>query len=164
MQSNLADITVLGNVFVGNSATWGGGASLAELSTVHLLNNTFVGNISTNGAGISVGSCTPVIERNIVARNEGTGIRCNNPDPILICNNSWGNSGADFSGVDPGASCFSEDPLFCDAESGDYSLEECSPCADPYGCGQVGAFGVGCPCSNVGTETTTWSAIKSMYR
>jgi hypothetical protein len=162
LQSNLANITVTQNVFVGNSATWGGGASLAESSIAHLLSNTFFGNISANGAGISVGSCIPTIERNIVAQNEGSGIRCNNPDPVLTCNDSWGNSGADFSGVSPSASCFSEDPLFCDPELDDFTLADCSPCVDGHGCGLVGAFGVGC--GPTGSKGTTWGAIKSIYR
>ena len=33
---------------------------------------------------------------------------------------------------------------FCDASAGDYHLWDSSPCVDGYGCGQIGALGIGC--------------------
>jgi hypothetical protein len=81
----------------------------------------------------------------------------------LSCNNVWGNQ-TDYPGEWRPETDLSEDPLFCDPDAGDYTLQECSPCVNGYGCGQVGAFGVGCSCGGVSTERTTWGAIKSMYR
>lgn len=58
----------------------------------------------------------------------------------------------------------SEDPLFCDAESGNYTLQDCSPCVGTaHDGGDIGAFGVGCECI-VAVEGLSWGRIKSLYR
>jgi hypothetical protein len=38
----------------------------------------------------------------------------------------------------------SENPMFCDAGTGDYQINSESPCVDGYGCGLIGALGIGC--------------------
>ena len=83
------------------------------------------------------------------------------------CSNVYGNTdGDDLCGADLGGN-FSEDPLFCDAEEGDYTLDGCSPCLPgnhPHGvdCGLIGALGQGCGATVV--EATSWGRIKSLYR
>jgi hypothetical protein len=60
--------------------------------------------------------------------------------------------------------CISEDPLFCDAEGGDYTLQDCSPCVGAaHDGGDIGAFGVGCECG-VAVEDASWGRIKSLFR
>lgn len=47
----------------------------------------------------------------------------------------------DFLGVNGN---FSDDPMFCDAANGDFQINVKSSCVTGYGCGLVGALGVGC--------------------
>jgi hypothetical protein len=77
----------------------------------------------------------------------------------------------DFAGgatiVAPGDSVYaniSEDPLFCDELSGDYTLQDCSPCVGAaHDGGDMGAYGIGCECF-VAVQRSSWGAIKSLYR
>jgi hypothetical protein len=162
LQGNLCNIVVTENVFVANAATYGGGVSIGESAVATIIRNTVYANSSPNGGGISVGSCSPVLEANIVACNVGSGIRCDHPDVTHFCNNSYGNSGSDFIGISPDSTDFSEDPLFCDPQHWDFTLRGDSPCIEGYGCGQIGAYGVGCGPTRA--ESMTWGSIKSMYR
>ena len=62
--------------------------------------------------------------------------------------------------------CLYEDPLFCDIASNDYSLCTNSPClpeGNPWGV-TIGAHGEGCPSCNTPVESTSWGAIKALYR
>jgi hypothetical protein len=55
-------------------------------------------------------------------------------------------------------------PLFCDAETGDCTLQDCSPCLGAaHDGGDIGAFGVGCECE-VAVEDASWGRIKSLFR
>ena len=59
---------------------------------------------------------------------------------------------------------FSEDPLFCDEFSADYSLEDCSPCVGAaHDGGDVGAYPVGCACM-VPVQQQSWGRIKALFR
>jgi hypothetical protein len=70
----------------------------------------------------------------------------------------------------------SQDPLFCDPEADDYTLQEGSPCYTPLpeGCGEgaIGAFGIGCDAPSSVPEPpiegevreTTWGSIKAEFR
>ena len=53
----------------------------------------------------------------------------------------------------------SEDPLVY-TES--YELHELSPCVEGYGCGQIGALGVGCSGSTSAVESSTWGSNKAL--
>jgi hypothetical protein len=56
----------------------------------------------------------------------------------------------------------SEDPEFCGAASGDYTVHEGSPCDGAAHDGlAIGAFGVGC---DVPVDPTSWGAIKARFR
>jgi hypothetical protein len=56
------------------------------------------------------------------------------------------------------------DPMFCNAEEGDYRVDVSSPAAEENSpvCGQIGAFGVGC--GSVSVESVTWGRLKNLYR
>ena len=65
----------------------------------------------------------------------------------------------------------SQDPLFCDAANGDYSIASESPCAPAQsGCGLIGAFDVGCVATGVTqgqggrTEESSWTRVKEFFR
>jgi hypothetical protein len=67
----------------------------------------------------------------------------------------------------PGDSVYaniSDDPLFCDEEADDYTLQDCSPCLGAaHDGGDIGAFGVGCDC-DVAVEDSSWGRIKDHFR
>ena len=73
-------------------------------------------------------------------------------------------AGGDFVLANPDPTNFSQDPLFCDPGALDYTLRTGSPCAPPgvTGCGQVGAYGVGC--GPVSIESESWARVKARYR
>ncbi|MFH1374558.1 MAG: right-handed parallel beta-helix repeat-containing protein [bacterium] len=129
---------------------------------IQVSNCTFVGN--QNGlvtdwdwakgspAGAS-DDTTSSLHNNLAAYNRGAGIYLAAPfDYYVECNNSFGNAGSDWAGLDFGHGDpfgnLSLNPLFCDTTAGDFTLDSLSPCApdNPLNqCGQViGAYGVGC--------------------
>jgi hypothetical protein len=88
--------------------------------------------------------------------------------PTYGCNDVFANAGGDSlsGGINEGTN-FSADPMFCDAQSEDFSLHPSSPCLSAGECGLVGALGVG-PCSansvSVVLKTASWGSLKSHYR
>jgi hypothetical protein len=95
----------------------------------------------------------------------------NPPSISFSCSNLFGNAGGDWAGniADQAhvAGNFSADPLFCDPERNDFSLDSQSPCLpgnhpDGADCGLIGALGEGC--APVIVEQETWARIKSRYR
>ncbi len=92
------------------------------------------------------------------------------PTPILICCDIYGNAGADWGdyvadqyGIN-GNIC--EDPLFCDPQNGDLTVQGCSPCA-PFSppnpeCDLIGAWPIGCGGTPV--DRMSWGAIKAMFK
>ena len=100
------------------------------------------------------------------------------PGLAVTCCDLYGNAGGDWVncvedlyGVDGNISA---DPLFCDPGSGDFQLQQGSPCAPGSDCDLIGAWPVGCggpagvpdvPAAQDGTgEQTRWGAIKAMFR
>jgi len=87
---------------------------------------------------------------------------------VLTCCDLHGNAGGDWVwgiGDQFGLNGnIREDPLFCDPENGDFTLDCNSPCAAENSpeCGQIGAWPVGCGPTPV--MDTTWGAIKSLFR
>lgn len=102
------------------------------------------------------------IVRSIVSNNGEYGIHgfiFGGYDLEIVCNDVFGHSVADFSGVKAGADDslgnFSSDPLFCDPYYLQYTLRDNSPCL-PGGnscAALIGAFPAGCICC--GTVTAT---------
>ena len=88
----------------------------------------------------------------------------------LRCCDIYGNAGGDWIGSIAGQlgldGNISEDPLFCDPETLDFTLHPDSPCA-PFTppnpeCDLIGAWPVGC--SPTPMLETTWGAMKALFR
>jgi uncharacterized repeat protein (TIGR01451 family) len=98
-----------------------------------IVNNTIVANkYADSGAheGILVVNTPLIIRNNIIALN-GYGIRYHTGAyPVMSNNDVWGNSVANYSKLSPGTNDISADPLFVNPSSGDYHLQEGSPCID----------------------------------
>jgi Right handed beta helix region/Dockerin type I domain len=95
----------------------------------------------------------------IIANNIGFGITVNDQATStfsITCCDFYNNTDGNFDGMPDQTGIngnISEDPLFCDTASGDYSIYASSPCAPPNNSCNVfmGAFDVGCgiDCGNV---------------
>lgn len=135
---------------------------------------TFYANSSDHGA--SAIHCwpwqdDPPIARTIIALGQGeVPITCEGIAPLLTCCDIFGNSGGDWVGCIADqygvAGNISEDPRFCDPASGDFTLQDCSPCA-PFSppneeCDLIGAWVVGCGGTLV--STGTWGGIKILFK
>ena len=154
-------------LFSGNEADTGGGFAgrfyfyddvNPGMETAILDSCTFVENTGNQGAAIFCEAEYTWIEiqNSIIAFNDSSeavqaGFYGSNPSTWIQCTDIFGNPEGDWTGNLAGLlgvdGNISEDPLFCDPESGDYSLDASSPClADPV-CGVIGAFGEGCDAS-----------------
>jgi predicted outer membrane repeat protein len=156
--------------FWGNAAAGYGGAINIEDSVPSIEACTLVGNAAyTNGAiGVFQSSC--FISNTIIAFSPGSmGVFTEAGGADLSCTDIYGNEFGDWVGTIAGQlginGNISADPLFCNWESGDFTLEESSPCAPENAspeCGLIGALPVGC----AGTPVTAigWGGIKALYR
>ncbi|MCK4547315.1 MAG: right-handed parallel beta-helix repeat-containing protein [Candidatus Eisenbacteria sp.] len=168
-----------GCVFSGNSAYgWGGGAmGLHKFSNPTITGCTFCGNSGPEGGVILCDIyCDPALENTIIAfSTEGEAICClGGSSPTLSCCDVYGNEGGNWTGCIAGQhgvdGNFSECPLFCDSQNGDFHLQNCSPCAvgnhpDGCDCGLIGAYDVGCECGlPTAVEQASWSSLKTLYR
>jgi hypothetical protein len=74
------------------------------------------------------------------------------------------NPGGDLDGIPYGTLDRVVDPGFCDPDSGDFTVQETSPClpANSGGCGPIGGEGMGC--GTVSVQSESWGAIKGKYR
>jgi len=158
---------ITGNIVTGNShdgiycAGWSGSGEIAYNSIID------------NGRwGIFVDFfCCVHIHNNLCVGN-AIGIGLSETSAEVECNDCWDNTGADYSiGLDPAPSNFSADPLFCDREAGDFTLNSCSPCLPGnhplgYDCGLIGALGQGCDYpSRVEEEgARSWGGVKALFR
>jgi len=132
--------------FLGNTARLGGALVCRQhndsLST--LARNSLCDNSADFGGGFYLNGGAPRLEGNIVAfSGEGEALWCQNSLPELACNIFHGNAGGNaFCGTDAGGN-LEEDPLFCNADTGDLRLQAASP-AWSTSCGVAGAFQVNC--------------------
>jgi hypothetical protein len=154
------------NLIANNQCAGGGGGVLwVAGSEVEFRNNTLVGNTAAHGGGLYAGGAvSAIVERNIIVGSTG-GYGVYLPaggTATLSCNDVWNNLAGNYFSTAPGPGDFSEDPRFCGTPGSEYTLENCSPCVEGYGCGLVGAFPVGC--GGTLTERASWSSIKAMYR
>jgi hypothetical protein len=80
------------------------------------------------------------------------------------CNVFWDNPDGDVENFPMGPNDRIVDPLFCDPEANDFTLQVGSPCLPPNseGCGQIGALGQGC--GVIAVELDSWGAVKERYR
>ena len=155
-----------GCVFADNTAAVRGGGVLMDFSEATFTNCTFVGNGAPEGGGVHCGTgSAPLFTNCIVAfGTDGGAVHCpatSTPAFNHCC--VYGNAGGDGLCGDTLENIF-EDPLFCDASLGDYSLLDDSPCLpgnNAWGV-RIGALGYGC--DGTAVEEKTWGAIKAMYR
>jgi len=141
-------------VFVDNHSDGDGGALSMIESALNLTNLTLVGNTADDEGNAIYYSATRAGTWDrclIVGSGAGPAIACGeNALPTLTCSNlfdasddEWAGCAASQLGV---SGNISADPLFCDAEHGDYRLQADSPCLSANNtCGVlIGAFGAGC--------------------
>jgi hypothetical protein len=77
------------------------------------------------------------------------------------CNLFWNNADGDVLGITLDPTTVFADPDFCDADGGDMTVADGSPCVTTAGCGQIGALGAGC--TTVSLESESWSTIKGRF-
>jgi hypothetical protein len=157
------------NVLFANHAVGEGGGIAIKKGSPDVHGNTISENSSDQrGGGIAVqGTSSPAIYENIIAYSTlGEGISCTGgqANPVLSCNDLFGNAGGDaVCGIDAGGNA-SSDPQFCGVlGSGNMTLQVDSPCTPGQSaCGVlVGALGVNC--ATVPTEQHTWGSIKTLF-
>jgi hypothetical protein len=160
--------------FYHNLASASGGGVYCYRASPGIVSCTFVDNAAPAGGGVFCeGSSSPTIENSIFAfATAGAAVSCNGPsdEPTLTCCDIYANAWGDWVGciedqygIDGN---ISEDPLFCDPENRDFSIDCGSPCA-PFSppnpeCDLIGASSVGC--GGTPTIRSTWGGIKSLFR
>jgi len=143
--------SLAGCVFWRNSAGSYGGAISCDRASPTLENVTFVGNSAPQGSSIyGLDTSLPVLDLTVVAFGTGgEAIECEEGSgAFLTCCDVFGNAGGDWVGYIAGQlgadGNISDDPLFCDAENGNFGLRSHSPCAPDGSCALIGARSVGC--------------------
>lgn len=171
------DALIRESVFIGNRAEVRGGACFWDGVSVGptFESCTMARNRAPSGSGLwlRLNYEDAVLRNTIVATGEvGEAIHVSGlySVPAMSCCDLFGNEGGDWTGyiedlLGQGGN-LRADPLFCDQEGDDYSLDVRSPCLpgnhpDGEDCGLIGALGLGC--GAVPAEETTWGRIKSGY-
>jgi hypothetical protein len=152
-------------VFVNNGATGSGaeGGAISILGPATIRSTTFVNNY--NNGSLSGGSTLEVVNgallENVilVGSTGGTAIT---GSVTTSCCVFWDNP--EGLGIELGDTDREIDPQFCDPENDDFTVSETSPCVEPgsLGCGQIGAFGIGCGTTAIDAES--WGKIKAQFR
>lgn len=130
---------------------------------------TFCGNSGPYGGAVGAGSALGLtIDRSILVFSAlGEAIHIH-PEQVfaLTCCDFYGNAGGDWVGgvaEQYGVNGnISADPLFCDAPSEDFRLQEGSPCAPGEECDLMGAWPVGC--GGTPTEEVSGGALKALFQ
>jgi len=124
------DVRIANNFIHNNSGTIGGAVALFG---GELINNTLVANQAVIGGNVyAAGDC--YIANNIIANSiEGDGIYWQEYQPsyTIAYNDVWNNAGGNYSEIADQTGLngnISENPLFVDAASDDYQLQDISPC------------------------------------
>ncbi|MFH1681752.1 MAG: right-handed parallel beta-helix repeat-containing protein [Candidatus Eisenbacteria bacterium] len=159
-----------GCTFVGNRGEdWGGALSTGKSTTDTIRSCTFVDNEGPC-ATLCLGEWEYTVDNTIIAFGRGGPGLATSYSITLACCDIYGNEGGDWVGdIAPQYGMngnISEDPLFCSAETFDFTLHGDSPCA-PHSppnaeCDLIGAWPVGC--GGTATERTTWGGVKSLFR
>ncbi len=141
--------TLAGNM----AAADGGGIYAAGAMASSVSSCTFYGNSAVLGSGIYVtDDVSLAMSHTIVSFGlTGEALACGGTaTATLTCCDVYGNEGGDWVGcieTQIGTDGnIAEDPFFCDAPAGDFTLYDDSPCAPAENpeCGQIGAWGVDC--------------------
>jgi hypothetical protein len=195
---NCQDIVFTDCIFKDNSALSGGGVSLSHSharfeyclfwnnaaetggavsdlnGSAEFINCSFFGNSGDHGAAFSIQEGENFQFENciLMANTGGHVIQCESA-PTMACCDLFSNPGGnwvgpieDLNGEDGNIGL---DPLFCYPESGDFTLQENSPCG-PYSppnpdCGIIGAWPVACmgPTSVPESDLTQWGDLKRRF-
>ncbi len=140
-------------LFDRNTATDAGGAILFAQDSPTFRNCTFVGNRGARGGAIYFEmDASFTMENCIVAFNNGVAVFADGAvqTPSVSCTDVFGNSEGDWvhglEGLGAGDGNQSDDPLFCNRPTGNYSLDAESPCAPDANaeCGLIGVWPVAC--------------------
>jgi nitrous oxidase accessory protein NosD len=112
-------------------------------------NNTFVAANSIAQWTVDLrGPISYDFRNNLIVHGEAGGLNCSlTGSHSVSCNDVWGEGQSymgDCGSLEGINGNFSDDPLFCDAQNGDFRLSPGSPCALVPGCGLVGALDMGC--------------------
>jgi hypothetical protein len=137
-----------------NDAGAGGGVWCVNVQSRPVLRNCTISHNSgyLPGAVYCNAGSRISLENSIISfSSNGQAFHCADGSiATLSCCNIYGNDDGDWEGCIGSQfgvnGNIAEDPLFCDAEAGDFSLCADSPCAPEIDgeCGLIGALGVGC--------------------
>lgn len=157
-----------GAIFVEDNCVIGSGSNGIEIENfAHLLRGNRVGHnagagivakldqsiVASNTSYLNVGvgfDLEGTISADSIVRNisfaNAVGLRFANPhNPVLSCNDWYGNLGGTVIGTAEGMSDTTLNPLFCDVTQDNVYLSNVSALVNLSGCGLIGARGVGCP-------------------
>jgi len=145
---------IINCVFTDNQANVSGAHVWCKSSSPVFENCTFVrGSADAGGAFFISANSSPVVSNCILAYadlGQAIATLATSEIPILNCCLIYGNEGGDWVGDIAGQlninGNLSMAPLFCEFDSGDYTLSSVSPCLpENNSCGLlIGALGVGC--------------------
>lgn len=148
-----------------------GGGIYVKKGDPYIYNNTLDGNgcvLAAGGGGVTLGALShALLSQNIICHSSNGGaVACAGAmtGTSLSCNDVYGNTGGDTICFGTPTN-FTLDPLYCGIPgSGNFTLQETSPCAPTYSpcSAMVGAYGVNCEVT--ATEPVSWGKVKSMYR
>ncbi len=139
--------------------------------------SSILGNTIARNAGFGIGITTQgsprtqTIARNVITLNGSGGAYGDAPVAhVISCNDAWGNSASprgnyagligDQTGLNGN---ISENPLFCGAAEGNFSLGAGSP-ALSQACGGMGALEEPGCIEPISVQNATWGRIKALYR
>jgi hypothetical protein len=160
------------NLIWNNHGVGGGGGIYWIHGNAVFERNTFVANTLNGGSGsaLFIGRETGdviTVRNNIFWGNTGDEAVYTLPGGVLPtseCNDFFANPDGDVRFYTPGPTDIFVDPQFCNPDAGDFTLTSTSPClpGNSNGCGQIGAFGMGC--GTVSVTPMSWGRIKNQFR
>ncbi len=167
-------------LFANNVTDWANGIEVWDSDPTTITGCTFVANTMTQSGyggcalsiyGIDEGPAV-TLENCIIAENGvGEPVYASDGTATLHCSLVWGNTDGDWLGAIAGQDTLNGnlavEPLLCDPEAGDYQLCADSPCLpanNPECTEPIGVYEQGCPPCGSPVETTSWGAIKALYK
>jgi len=159
-----------------NTAGAGGGVYVGEYMPyppVQFINCSFIGNECLWAAGSAITANwqgkADLVNCTVTGNLGGVALWTQYAAIYLSCSDVWGNPAGNYGGAMSDQTGLdgniSLDPLFCDADTDDYTLEDSSPCLPPNNdCGvQMGAFGEGCSLTAVGAPPPPGVSLEANY-
>lgn len=162
-----ADVTVTDCLMVDNVATLFGGCVYCQEAAPLVSNCTMVGGSAPSAGGIyclTNGNATFEADVLALCRNGGA-MAGSGSNPTTTHCIIYGNTGGDaLVGTEIDNMVY--DPLFCDADAGDFTHCADSQClAVNNGWGvAVGSEEMGCPPCETTVQSMSWGAVKALYR